>query len=322
MKKLFSFFVFTLIFHLLCNNIFAQELKLYKTIMLESSPELQSLVDTTAQETLEKFAAQNLKTENFAITLIDLRDGNKFKTASFRGEEKAYPASVIKMFYDVALHQSYLDGHLKRTPALDRAEKDMIVVSSNEATQFIVDALTGTHNGEELSPEELTAYGEKREVVNRYFAALGHKNINVNQKTYGEDLYGRERQWWNGGKNRNMLTTNATAQLLAEIALGKAVNSEQSAQIMELLKRDPYNENKDADNQSTGYTGIALKDMPNAKLWSKAGWTTTARHDAAYVETADGLKFVLVTFTTGAANEREIIPHVANLVMAGLRSKK
>lgn len=321
MKKVYLFFVFAALF-LAANHVNAQNSGTYPPISTENSSALQTLVEKAANETMQKFADKNFKAENFAITLIDLRDPQHLKTANFRGEEKIYPASVIKMFYDVAFHQWMADGKLKMTPALERVEKDMIVISSNEATQYLVDALTDTHNGEELTPEELAVYGEKRDAVNRYFAALGYKNINVNQKTYGEDLYGRERQWWNAGKNRNMLTTNATARLLAEIALGKAVNSEHSAQMMELLKRDPYTESKDADNQATGYTGLALKNIPNAKLWSKAGWTSTARHDAAYVETPDGLKFVLVTFTSNFANEREIIPNIARIVIEGLRFGK
>lgn len=321
MKKVYLFFVFVALF-LAANPVNAQNSGTYPPISTENSPALQTLVEKAANETVQKFADKNFKPENFAVTLIDLRDPQHLKTANFRGEEKIYPASVIKMFYDVALHQWLVDGKIKMTPALERVEKDMIVISSNEATQYLVDALTGTHNGEELLPEELAVYGAKRDAVNRYFAALGYKNINVNQKTYGEDLYGRERQWWNAGKNRNMLTTNATAQLLAEIALGKAVNAEHSAQMMELLKRDPYSESKDNDNQATGYTGMALKNIPNAKLWSKAGWTTTARHDAAYVETPDGLKFVLVTFTSNFANEREIIPNIAKIVIEGLRTAK
>lgn len=294
----------------------------YQPIVAENSAELQTLVEKAVNETIQKFTDKNFKAENLAVTLIDLRNPNQLKTANFRGEEKIYPASVIKMFYDVALRQWIQDGKLKMTPALGKAEKDMIVVSSNEATQYIVDALTETHNGEELSPEELAKYGEKRDAVNRYFTALGYKNINVNQKTYEESLYGRERQWWDGGKNRNMLTTNATAQLLAEIALGRAVNQTHSAQILELMKRNPYKEDKDSDSQDVGFTGIALKNTPNIKLWSKAGWTSTARHDAAYIETPDGLKFVLVTYTTNFANEREIIPNIAGIVMNGLAEKK
>jgi len=207
---------------------------------------------------------------------------------------------------------------LKPSPALTRVAKDMIVDSSNEATQYIVDALSQTSNGEELPPDELEKYGHKRDAVNRYFAALGYKNINVNQKTYGEDLYGRERQWWNAGKNRNMLTTNATARLMAEIALGKAVSKERSTQMMELLKRDFTANSNDTDNQTHGFTGIAVKEIPGAKLWSKAGWTSSTRHDVAYIETPAGLKFVLAVYTTNASKEREIIPGVARIVLKEL----
>jgi hypothetical protein len=42
----------------------------------------------------------------------------------------------------------------------------------------------------------------------------------------------------------------------------------------------------------------------------------------AYVELPDGAKFVLATFTTDHANEREIIPTVARFVMAGLKDVK
>ena len=302
----------------------AQEIKSAAPPMFEKSAVLQNLVDRAAAATLEKFSSKNLEKENLAITLIDLRNPQKLTIADFRGEEKIYPASVVKMFYEVALHRWLEDGKLKMSPALQRAEKDMIVVSYNEATQFIVDALTGTHNGDELSPEELEKYGEKRDVVNRYFSSLGYQNINVNQKTYGEDLYGRERQWWNGGKNRNALTTDATARLLTEIALGKAVSPDRSAQILELMKRDWEGTSTDPDDQAHGFSGIALNNLnlKGTKLWSKAGWTSTARHDAAYIETPDGLKFVLVTFTTGVANERDIIPNIARMVLENLGSIK
>ena len=54
---------------------------------------------------------------------------------------------------------------------------------------------------------------------------------------------------------------------------------------------------------------------PGTKLWSKAGWTSETRHDAAYVELPNGAKFVLVTFTVDHANEREIIPTVSKTVV-------
>ena len=145
----------------------------------------------------------------------------------------------------------------------------------------------------------------------------------MNQKTFCEDAYGRERTSRGPkGENRNKLTTDATARLLAEIVAGHAVTPQRSAKMMELLRRDFAGTSKDADDQGHGFTGIALKGIEDAKLWSKAGWTSTTRHDAAYIELPDGSKFVLVTFTTDHANEREIIPTVARVVIEGFKKAK
>ena len=75
-------------------------------------------------------------------------------------------------------------------------------------------------------------------------------------------------------------------------------------QMMKLLKRDPSAKDKNPDNQNWGFSAAALPE--GSKLWSKAGWTSTARHDATYIETPDGLKIVTVVFTTGHANQRQI----------------
>lgn len=291
----------------------------YSAPVFNESSALQSLVNQAATETINKFSEKGFKSDRLAITLIDLRDTKNLKLAHFNGEVKIYPASVVKMFYLAAVYRWLEDGKIIDTLELRRGLKDMIVDSSNDATHYMFDALTGASGGAELSPEELKIFAYKRNAVNRFFESLGYKNINVNQKTYCEDIYGRERQFWDGGKQRNMLTTNATARLLAEIALGKMVNAKRSAEMLELMKRDFTGEAKDPDDQAHGFTGIALKSLKDARLWSKAGWTSMARHDAAYVETSDGLKFVLVTFTTNFSGEREIIPSVARVVLRGMR---
>jgi hypothetical protein len=289
------------------------------TITYTQSPELQALVDRAAQEALKKFESKGFKSENLSITLIDLNSSPPFKTANFRGDVKTYPASVVKMFYMVAIHQWLEEGKIKETDELRRAMRDMIVDSSNDATHYIVDVLTGTTSGTELSPAEMKTFAYKRNVVNRYFDSLGYKNINVCQKTYCEDAYGREQVFRDKGKNRNMLTTDATARLFAEIVVGSAVTPERSTEMLKLLKRDPFGKG-DADDQAHAFTGLALK--PEMRLWSKAGWTSTTRHDAAYIETPEGEEFVLVTFTTDFANEREIIPTVARIMIEGMSKTK
>jgi beta-lactamase class A len=286
-----------------------------------SKPSLQGVLDRAAKTTLEKFSGKQLEEKQLSITLIDMRDPQRPVTASFRGNERVYPASVVKLFYLVAAHRWLEDKKVELTPELNRALRDMIVDSSNEATQYVLDVLTHTTGGYELPPKEMEEWQYKRNAINRYFTELGYTNINVNQKTFCEDAYGRERvSRGPNGENRNKLTTDATARLMMEIVTGKVANPARTAMMMDLLKRDYTATSSDADNQAVGFTGIVLKGIEGARLWSKAGWTSTTRHDVAYIELPDGRKFVLATFTSDHANEREIIPTVAREVMEGLKT--
>ncbi|MEQ1646156.1 MAG: serine hydrolase, partial [Pyrinomonadaceae bacterium] len=214
------------------------------------------------------------------------------------------------------------DKKVTMTTELQRGLKDMIVDSSNEATQYILDVLTNTASGAEMPQKDFEAWQFKRNRVNRWFSSMGYTNINVNQKTFCEDAYGIEQQSRAyKGQNRNMITTNATARLMAEIVTGNLNTPERTTRMMDLMKRDPFAKSNDPDNQATGFTGKLLIDrkMTDAKLWSKAGWTSKTRHDVAYVETRDGMKFVIAVYTENHANERDIIPTIAGKVIDSMR---
>ena len=284
--------------------------------------ELDPLLNRAVQTALDKFADKNLQTNQLAATLLDLRQPDKPVMASYRGGERIYPASVIKLFYLVAAHRWLEDGKVKDTEELRRALRDMIVHSSNDATSLIVDALTDTTSGPELSPSDLEIWYQKRNAVNRYFTSLGFTNINVNRKPWNEGPYGREMQSikLHAPNHRNWLTTDATARMLAEIVEHQAVTPVRCDQMLELLKRDPFDKTESANSQAKNFTGMALP--PGSKLWSKAGWTSETRHDAAYVELPGGGRFVLVIFTTGHANDKEIIPSIARVVVEGIEVNK
>ena len=280
---------------------------------------LQTLVERAAQAALDAFRAPKLLPAQLAITLVDLRDTAHPVRASFRGDVPIYPASVIKLFYLAAAHRWLEDGKLADTPELRRALHDMIVDSSNDATAYVVDVLTGTTSGPELPGDELKIWFEKRNAVNRYFALLGYTGINANKKPWGDGPYGRETQAIARFEpKRNLLTTDATARLLTEIVTGQCVNAARSAAMMALLSRDPATTDPDPDNQAK-FTGPVLPH--GAKLWSKAGWTSQTRHDATYIELRGGAKFVLVVFTTDHAGEREIIRTIAKTVVEGMAAR-
>lgn len=277
------------------------------------------LVARAAETAVATFRGTSLRAEQLAITLVDLSDAGRPVQGSFRGGVAIYPASVIKLFYLAAVHRWLEDGRIADTAELRRAMRDMIVDSSNDATAYVVDVLSGTTSGPELSDEEIKVWFEKRNAVNRYFATLGYDGINASKKPWGDGPYGRETQAIKRFEpKRNLLTTDATARLLAEIATGKCVTAARSAEMMQLLARDLATSDPDPDNQAK-FTGPALP--PGSKLWSKAGWTSQTRHDAAYIELPNGARFVLVVFTTDHANEREIIRAVARTIVEGMAAR-
>lgn len=244
---------------------------------------------------------------------------------SYRGGELIYPASVVKLFYLVAIHEWLQGEMIQNSPELERGITDMIVESSNDATGLILDVLTGTTSGPELSPGPFETWKSQRNIVNRYFKSLGWwelENTNMNQKTWSDGPYGREKMFVEETmNNRNMLTTNAVARLFHSIVGGVAVSSERSQQMMNLLKRTCNPEKlypKTEDNQVTGFLGEGLPH--NSHLWSKAGWTSQVRHDAAYIEIPDHPPYLLVVFTQGQENaqNQEILPFVSRLIVEEL----
>ncbi len=240
---------------------------------------------------------------------------------SYRGVERIYPASVVKLFYLVAIHEWLEKGMVQTSTELERAMRDMIVDSSNDATSLVVDVLSGTTSGPELPSGPFETWKSQRNIVNRYFQSLGWsemETINVNQKTWCDGPYGRERAFLGElMENRNMLTTNATAILLHSIVGGVAVSSARSQTMMSLLKRslNPADLTTDSDeNQVTGFLGAGLPQ--DAQVWSKAGWTSQVRHDAAYIELPNQRPYLLVVFIEGRAHSqnRAILPFISQQI--------
>ncbi len=254
-------------------------------------------------------------------------DANSFwqipvRGSHYRGDETIYPASIVKLFYLVAAMEWLQQGMLFPDPEIDRALRDMIADSSNDATSLILDLLTGTTSGPSLAEGPFRAWAMQRQIVNRYFKALGWpelESINCCQKTWGDGPYGRERDFYGATfENRNRLTTNATTRLLHAIAGGVAVSAPASQQMMDLLRRslDPGERAADPENQVDGFIGEALPE--GSRLWSKAGWMSQARHDTAYVERPGRSPVLLTIFTEGAtaAQATGLLPFITGQLLS------
>ena len=249
--------------------------------------------------------------DDIAVSVVDLTDASNIARGDYRGDAPFYPASVIKLFYMADLHAT---GR-QTIGDVDRALKEMIVVSDNDATAYIVDILAETAAGTELQGDELAKFVEARRAINRRFEALGYgERVSAMMKPWSFGPYGRELQLLGENRvHRNKLTANATAALLTWIVRRRAPAAEEQ---MALMHR-PLAPARSDENQVEEFIGEALPT--SAKLWSKAGWTSEVRHDAAYVELPNGRKLVLVIFTRGTGDKPAIIPAIARNVLAELK---
>lgn len=239
--------------------------------------------------------------------------------ATYRGVERIYPASVVKLIYLIAAHEWLERGMMQSSSELERAMQDMIVDSSNDATGYVVDALTGTTSGPELPQGPFQTWQHQRNLVNRYLKSLKWpelETVNANQKTWCDGPFGRERAFVGPTyDNRNMLTTEAIARMLHGIIGGVAVSPSRSQELMDYLKRDLTPEaiaQLDPDyNQITGFLGESLP--PTAKLWSKAGWMSRVRLDAAYIELPDAFPYLVSVAIDSPLGDRDrsILPFIS-----------
>jgi beta-lactamase class A len=309
-------------------------------MFFQKSKAVEAIGHEIVQTALQRFASHGLAEDKFAFTLLlhpargERAYGESGKLPegySHRGNTFFYPCSVIKVFYLVAIQAALDAGKASATPELERAMHDMIKWSSNTATNYIIDILTGTTGDTELGEEEMQHWIAARNGINAYFKALAlpeFDGINVCQKLMDDDRYGREKIFVEvGGNNHNRLTAEAAASMLARIMDGAVISSERSRIMADFLYRP-----RDAAfvqqplSQVRNYMGA---DLPKgARLWSKAGctgWTGDAlasyrRHDAIHVTLADGKRFTCVAFTQGEqiSADLTILPaigkHAAELV--------
>jgi len=91
--------------------------------------------------------------------------------------------------------------------------------------------------------------------------------------------------------------------------------------MLEVLARLPDRvDAEDASNQVTGFLGAGLPK--GTRLWSKAGWTSRTRHDAAIIQLENGTRFILVVMTFGQAlaQNTRLLPFISRQVARGVQA--
>jgi len=261
----------------------------------------QSGIPTVMQDIANRAqtAFPGIKSTDIAMSYRDLETD---AIMSYNGNIPMYPASVVKMFYMAYAEELIAKKKLIRNPEFDRGLIDMIKVSNNDATGLILDTITGTTGGPALPEGELKKWMDKRQSVNRWLNTIGISGINASQKTWNEGPYGRERQGYGPNfEKRNSLTADSCVQMMTMIMRKKLAGADE---MLDLLSRKAGSK----DGQGGEFIGeLAPKE---AKLWSKAGWTSTVRHDVACIE-LNGHKKVYAIFTRAQVENPKLLQWLA-----------
>ncbi|MDJ0615882.1 MAG: serine hydrolase [Calothrix sp. MO_192.B10] len=271
-----------------------------------------------------------LPTEKLSITLIDLQNHT---ISGHRQGQPRYPASVVKMFWMVALNAQIKAGIIPFNGEVNADLNKMMLKSDNNAGSRILDRITGTKSSsKKLSNTELQAWKKRREKINTFFEQANYKNINISQKTFPiTDLditspVGPDLQIRGDRKNpqRNKITTYQTARLMYEIVSSQAVAPEYGESMLGLLTRDIRPEvwqkippNPIDFNPIESFFGQSLSPDKVGFFASKAGWTSFSRQEVAFVVTKDRkTRYILSIFGDhpAYAKSKKIFPDMSRLV--------
>lgn len=278
------------------------------------------------------YAARNVPFAQFAYVLTRPAPerGGMPDGAALRPDWRAYPCSLVKVFHLVAAQLRLEEGRLSAHAELDRAMRDMILWSSNAATNYIIDLLTGTTGDTLLEGEDLAGWLDRRQEINRIFATLSWPElagINLDQKLMDDLRYGREKQALDRSPiGHNRLTPIAMARLMHEIFRDSDLLSpKRLAAIRDYLARDSTSPDRGRGAyQLLGYLGDRLPE--GTRIWSKAGRTrwlgddraSFRRHDTLRAILPAGQEFQLTVFTEGEpiAEDDGFLPAIGALVAA------
>jgi beta-lactamase class A len=258
-------------------------------------------------------ASPELSPDQLALVVVQPSRAGGAEGFVHRGTEPIYPCSLVKAFHLVHALAALDEDRIAPHGELDRAMRDMILWSSNTATNYVIDVLTGTTGDTLLEGAEYLDWMSKRERLNRFFWRMGWpewEGCRIAQKLMDDTRYGREARFAaEGGGTLNRLTALAAARLMWELFEGDLPLSPPArGRAQAILSRDPAGPDAARpEYQLSEYLGGALPE--GVQIWSKAGhnlWTGDAdtswfKHDMIRIAAPGRTPVIAVLMTTGEA---------------------
>src|SRR5512138_725405 len=112
--------------------------------LVPRDPSIETKLRHVADDILRDYP--KLTTDNLAMTMIDVTNPSTMSRGDYHGDAPFYPASVVKVFIMAEVYHQ----HAETKPDVQRALEEMIHVSDNDATAFLIDVISDTCSGPEL----------------------------------------------------------------------------------------------------------------------------------------------------------------------------
>lgn len=239
-----------------------------------------------------------------------------------------HPASLIKLFHAYLAKVkllSQLKKVLNRTENSDDfGEKTIaddiydaihqsLAFSDNDALSLLMDFNSDTCSGLRLEQREFIQFKDKRKKITELFKLKGFsENLKLHSKCFSFAPYGRDEQlvFSKNGLGYNSCQIEDIAKIMRDIY-------KDFPDLLKSMTRVIGNEN-DEQAQFIAKGLIRHSEPQNdvTQIFSKAGWTSKVRHDAAFIK-MDAKELLLVIMTKGLSDYPELIPVIAKNIVTG-----
>lgn len=232
----------------------------------------------------------------------------------FNHEAVYHPASLVKLFVCFAVKEMFSEKHdvenvFKKTTKLNEetiseiriAIEQALRVSDNDALSYLVDLLTDTNSGLALEKKEYEIFKSRRLKITGFFFSRGFSaNLNLPNKCFTFDYYGRDKQLYTDMQNQVDIFDVA---LIMKNIKKTSLDPNNKFDIYQYLRRNISLDNYEAKN----FIGSALTEDD---FYSKAGWNSKVRHDAAFI-TINDVEYLFIVMTKNLSHIKDLVSKVA-----------
>ena len=219
-----------------------------------------------------------IERKKMAVGIVDLSDLNNIKFAGLNEDHMMYAASLPKIAVLLAVMRGIHDGEITDSEAIRNDLKLMISKSSNAAATRMID-LVGFEKIEEV---------------------LRHADHQFYDEESGGGLWVGKRYAKSGKRHPDPvkgLSHGATASMVCsfyyQLAIGKLIDSERSAEMLEILK-DPALHHK--------FVNTLKRIAPEVSIYRKSGSWKQYHADSALVWGKDR-KYIIVALVEDTSGE-------------------